>query len=672
MEEHGQCGCKACKTDAGLTCGCGSASCGKSGAREGFWAEHGFDVVKIVISSLLLIIVLAFGLKSETTGLVLLIAAYAISAYEIAIKCFKGILNKQFLDENTLMIIASVTAFFLGEYAESVLIVLLYALGELLEDVATDNSRKKIAGLSELKSVTARLITEKGFADVPPESVAEGSLIEVRRGDRVPIDGILIGTSGEFDMKAITGESKPYHVGNGETVYSGSINSGDSVVIKTTKLYKDSTVEKIISMVEGANSQKAKSQKFITSFAKIYTPVIVLLAIAVAFVPPLFDDMNFVKWIYKALSFLVISCPCALVISVPLAFFTGIGGLAKNGVLVKGSNYMDALAKVNVAAFDKTGTLTKGEFSVESVKAFNGYTESEIAEYAAAAEASSNHPISKAICAYVSGSGENSEKAETVKELAGKGLRGTVDGKTVLVGNCSLMRDNGIDVDENKAENYYGTVVYVAINGVLGGEIFVCDMVKSEAAETIIALKKLGVNKTVMFSGDNKLVCETVGKNLGVDEIYSELLPENKAEKLNELKKLGLSDTDGEGGGYCGKNGGIRKNGKKVNVLFAGDGINDAPTLALSDVGVAMGALGSEVAVESADVVIMDDDIRKIPSAIKRAKRVRRKVIENIVGSLAIKAAIMALSVITGLPVWMAMFGDVGVMLLAVVNSLTA
>lgn len=649
MEElkhkHNECDCEECRPEnSGLTCGC-SACKHKHGAedgKEGFLNEHGFDLIKIIVSSLLLLSTIVFK-YADTVKLVLCIIAYVISAYEIFINCIKGIANKNFLDENTLMFIASVTAFCLGNYSEGVFIVVLYALGELLEDVATDNSRKKIAGLSELKSVTARVITKTGFADVSPASVEVGTLIEVRKGDRVPIDGILVGASAEFDMKAITGESKPYVIEDGQTVYSGAINTGNSVVIKTTKLYKDSTVEKIISMVEGANAQKAKSQKFITSFAKVYTPIVVLAALIVAFIPPLFDGMNFTFWIYKALSFLVVSCPCALVISVPLAFFTGIGNMAKNGVLVKGSNYIDALAGVKTTAFDKTGTLTKGEFGVESVKTFSDMSEEEVIAFAAALESKSTHPISKAICAR---NGEESVlKAENVKEISGKGIAGTVKGRKILVGNAKLMADNGIEIGN---ENYYGTVIYVAADGKFEGKIFICDTVKEEARETIELLKNAGVNETVMFSGDNATVCEKVGNQIKIDRIYSELLPEQKAEKLKELKQ--------------------KNNGK---VLFAGDGINDAPSLALADVGVAMGALGSEIAVESADVVIMDDDIKKIPYAIKKSKTIRRKVIENIAGSLAIKAIIMLLTLTTGVPVWMAMFGDVGVMLLAVLNSLT-
>lgn len=638
------CDCEECKGSDGLSCGCAACAVkNKKNTSSGFFQKYGFDLAKIIISTILLIASVAFNL-SEITRFILCAVAYVISVYEIVINCVKCIAHKIFLDENTLMFIASLTAFCLKNYSEGVLIVVLYSLGELLEEVATDNSRNKIAGLSELKVSVARVITQSGFVEKPPEEVEIGSLLEIRKGDRVPIDGILIGSVGEFDMKAITGESKPYFVESGKDVYSGSVNTGNSVIIKTTKSYSDSTVEKIIDMVEGANARKAKSQRFITSFAKIYTPIIVFLAIAVAFIPPLFDGMNFVKWIYKALSFLVISCPCALVISVPLAFFTGIGSLAKRGILVKGSSYIDALSKVKIAAFDKTGTLTEGKFSVEKISSEENFGEEKLLSVAASLECKSNHPVSKAIFDYC-GNKQLSEVSD-ISEYAGKGLSGIIGGDKVLVGNAALMADNGIKV---YPEKYYGTIVFVAINKNLAGKIYVCDTVKNDAEDAIVDLKKTGVTETVMISGDNRCVCDIVGKKTGMDTVFSELLPEQKVEKIKLLK---------------GK--------RKGCVLYAGDGINDAPSLALSDVGIAMGALGSEIAIESADVVIMDDDVKKISYAIKKAKKVRRKVIENIVGSLVIKAVIMAISLFVGLPVWIAMFGDVGVMLLAVINSLTA
>ncbi len=638
------CDCEECRGNDGLSCGCAACAVKKEKtSSNGFLKEYGFDLAKIIVSTLLLVASVAFNL-SEITRFILCAVAYVVSVYEIVFNCVKCIARKIFLDENTLMFIASLTAFCLKNYSEGVLIVVLYSLGELLEEVATDNSRNKIAGLSELKVSVARVITQNGFVEKSPEEVELGSLLEIRKGDRVPIDGILVGSIGEFDMKAITGESKPYFVESGKEVYSGSVNVGNSVIIKTTKSYSDSTVEKIIDMVEGANARKAKSQRFITSFAKIYTPIIVFAAIAVAFIPPLFDGMNFVKWIYKALSFLVISCPCALVISVPLAFFTGIGSMAKKGVLVKGSSYIDALSKVKITAFDKTGTLTKGEFSVEKIYVTEDFGEERLLPIAASLESKSNHPVSKAILDYY-GNKPLAEVLDTA-EYAGKGISGIIDGNKVFVGNAALMADNEIKV---YPEKYYGTIVFVAINKALVGKIYVCDAVKPDAEDAIAGLKKTGVTETVMISGDNRCVCDIVGKKTGIDTVFSELLPEQKVEKIKLLK-----------------------NKRKGCVLYAGDGINDAPSLALSDVGVAMGALGSEIAIESADVVIMDDDIKKIAYAIKKAKKVRRKVVENIVGSLAIKAVIMAISLFVGLPVWVAMFGDVGVMLLAVINSLTA
>lgn len=640
MEKHEHCNCEECRDD-GLSCGCAACARKKSVEKgEGFFSKHGAELIKIGVSLILLII--AALTENNVAKLVLCIVSYVISAYEIAINCVKGIIRKEFLDENTLMFIASITAFCLGDYTEGVFVLVLYAIGELLEEVATENSRKKITSLSELKNVTARVITKAGFAEIPPEEVEVGALLEIRRGDRIPIDGILLGAGATLDVKAITGESSPCYVSDGECVYAGSVNIGDAIVIKTTKLYKDSTVEKIISMVEGANAKKAKSQKFITSFAKIYTPSVVAAAVLVAFIPPLFDGFNFVKWIYKALSFLVISCPCALVISVPLAFFTGIGSLAKRGILVKGSNCVDALSQVKTVAFDKTGTLTKGEFSLEKTTAYGDFTEQEIINYAAAVESASNHPLSSAILSCAT---EGFAVAVNVKEFAGKGLCGDVNGKKVLIGNDKLMADNGIEALD---ERYYGTIIFVAIDGKFAGKLYLCDRIKPEAEIAIENLRNRGIKKAVMFSGDNAAVCEKVGKKIGLDAVYSQLLPEEKAEELKKIKSNG----DGK-------------------VMFVGDGINDAPTIALADVGVAMGALGSEIAIESADVVIMDDDVRKIAIAVKKAKTVKRKVLENIVGSLAIKAAVMALGIFISLPVWIAMLADVGVMIAAVINSLT-
>ncbi|HCH74096.1 MAG TPA: cadmium-translocating P-type ATPase [Clostridiales bacterium] len=630
--------------DDGLDCGC--ESCREKSAKrkekgEGFFAEYGAEIIKILLSAIVLILAVTLPV-GETVQLIMCIASLIICGYEVIINCFKNIFKGNIFDENFLMTLASVVALCIGERFEGALIVILYSFGELLEDIATDSSRKRIAGLSELKSDSVRVILSSGVTEVSPEEVEVGTLIEIRKGDRVPLDGVLVGADAEFDLKAVTGESKPYHVKDGESVYAGAINIGAPVVMRTTKKYEDSTVARIISLVEGANAKKAKTQKFITTFSKYYTPTVVGIAVLLAFVPPLFDSMNFVKWILKALNFLVISCPCALVISVPLGFFVGIGSLSKKGVLVKGSNYIDVLSAVNVTVFDKTGTLTKGNFKVEKIVAENGFTEDDIKNSVAPIESSSSHPIAKSITEYCAGF---KTSAINVEEIAGKGMKGNVNGKTVYVGNAALMADLGLTVSDG---GYSGTVIYVAENSKFAGKILIYDEIKETSVEAIKLLKKYGVKKTVMISGDNAQVCRAVGEKVGIDEVYSGLLPDQKADKLSEI----IASANGK-------------------VLYAGDGINDAPSLAMADVGVAMGGLGSESAIESADVVVMDDNALKIPLSIKYSRRIRRKVKENIIGSLAIKFAIMVLSVVFTLPIWVAMIADVGVMLLAVANSLT-
>ena len=601
-----------------------------------------FEIIKLVLSGIMLLlsVVIDFG---GTTVLILRIFAATISGYGILIKSVKNILRKEFFDENTLMLIAFVTAFLIGQSAEGVFIVVLYNLGELLEDIATDNSREKIAGLAELKSFKANLLTDGKVSEVAPEIVEKGSLILVRKGDRVPIDGKIVEGSAYLDLKAITGESKLYSVGVGDAVYGGAVNLGDAVIVKTEKHYKDSTVEKIIQIVENSAERKAKSQKFITSFAKIYTPCVVLFALILAVVPPIFDGYDFTKWIYKALNFLIVSCPCALVISVPLGFFIGIGSLAKFGILVKGSNYIDVLANTKVAVFDKTGTLTTGEFSVGNIVAENGYDKQEILKIAASVEQGSSHPIAKTLLA------ENRQgvyRVSDIKELAGKGITGVIDGIKYTVGSSRILRNVNSDAT---TEHTAGNTIFLLKGEEIIGKITINDGIKKESASLVNDLRAVGVDKTVILSGDNKAIVDKTAKEMGVSQAFGELLPEHKADKIAQIKDK-------------------TQRGK---VLFCGDGINDATSIAAADVGVAMGALGSEAAIETADVIITDDNLLKIPYAIKKSKLIKRKVLTNVVASVGVKFAILALSVFMPLPIWLAMLGDVGVMLLAVLNSLT-
>lgn len=601
-----------------------------------------FSGIKLVLSGVLLILSLVLNL-SDTVILIMRIAAAVVSGYEIAIKAAKNLLRREFFDENTLMLIAAITAFIIGESAEGVIIIMLYEIGEMLEDIATDNAREKIAGLAELKSLKVNLLIDGKPVETDPQTIEVGSQILVRKGDRVPIDGVLTGGRAEFDLKAVTGESKLYNIEKGESVYSGAINVGEAVVITTEKLYKDSTVERIIEMVEESTERKAKSQKFITAFAKVYTPCVVLLAMLIAIFPPLFDDYDFVKWIYKALSFLIISCPCALVISVPLGFFIGIGALAKRGVLVKGSNYIDALSKTKIAVFDKTGTLTTGEFSLDKIITHNGYSENELLKIAASMEQGSSHPIAKALKLAFDGELYN---VENMRELAGTGVTANINGITYSVGGLGLLHDKNKEIIN---KNSFNNAVFIEKDGLLIGEIELSDTVKDNGKFLTDSLRKAGVRDAVILSGDKKAVAESVAKELNINKVYSELLPEEKTKKLNEI---------------------LAKKGKG-SVLYCGDGINDSPSIAAADIGVAMGALGSEAAIDCADVIIADDNLLKIPYAIKKSKLIKRKIITNIVGSVAVKVAIMALSVFTPLPIWLAMVADVGVMLLAVLNSLS-
>lgn len=601
-----------------------------------------FPVIKLALGVILLIFSFALSL-GDTVKIVLRISAALICGYEIIFNAGKNLLKMEFFDENALMLIASVTAFIIGESFEGVLIIILYSLGEMLEDIATDNSREKIAGLAELKSLKVTLWENGKARETEPENVPIGSLILVRKGDRVPIDGVLASGDAEFDLKAVTGESKLYSLSAGEKIYGGAINTGDAVIVKTEKLYKDSTVEKIIEMVEKSTERKAKSQKFITTFAKLYTPCVVVAALSVAVIPPLFDNLDFVKWIYKALSFLIISCPCALVISVPLGFFIGIGSLAKRGILIKGSNYIDALSKTKIAVFDKTGTLTTGEFAVDIITVYNGCPADELVKIAASIEQGSSHPIAKALKNYANGEVYG---VDNTKEYAGKGVVGEIGGAVYAVGGKGILKKENISLINDDSNH---NVIYVEKDGILIGEIQLVDSVKKSGNGLVEKLRSVGVTETVILSGDKKEIAEKVAKDLKIEKVYSELLPEQKTAKLAEI---------------------LSRKGKGT-VLYCGDGVNDSPSIAAADVGIAMGALGSEAAIECADVIIADDNLMKIPYAIKRSKLIKRKVITNIICSVAIKVAIMALSIFTPLPIWLAMFGDVGVMLLALVNSLS-
>lgn len=618
-----------------ISCGCG---CCDSGDKSGGVAfSNLFRILQIVLS--LVLVILSVFIESKILALIFRVVSAIICGVELIISVVKKFLKKQIFSENLLMLIASITAFIIGEGVEGALIVTLFRLGEFLEDVATDFSIKKIDTILKIETKAVHVFSEKGLSDVDSKLVAVGSLIQVNKGERVPIDGVMIYGDGEFDTKAITGESKYLNAGIGEEVYSGSINIGDTVIIKTTKLFSDSVSQRIVKIVEESLDKKAKCQRFITSFACKYTPIVCVIALLIATVIPLFDQMNFSKWIYKALAFLVVSCPCALVISVPLAFFTGIGALAKIGVLVKSSVSIEKLSKANVAVFDKTGTLTTGEFEINEIKIYNGYDRNKVVNYAASIEKYSNHPIAKVI----SSISDEKVLVEDVKEITGLGVVADINDNKIAVGNARLMEKVGINI----VDNWEMLTVYISINGNLAGKIYLTDKIKDNAKSAISLIKNAGVKKTIILSGDKKESVDEVGEILGIDNVFSELLPEEKLSRLIEEKT---------------------KN--KGKIIYVGDGINDSPALANADVGVSMGGLGSDIAIESSDVVVMDDNLNKISYAINHSKKIMKRVIENIVFSLGVKFLVVVLSVAFTIPMGLAMFADVGVMCLAILNSM--
>lgn len=640
---HESCGHAHHEHGEGAQIGCGCGCCDheshydrSKGKFANFIGEH-WRTLLCVIVALAIGIVCKTVAMNETLAFILNIVAILVVGLEVVIDGVKNLFHGEFLNEDTLMIIAGVVAFIIGDAFEGILIISLFRIGEMLEDVATGNSLREVAGLMSLKSETAHLVREDGVTDVSPEEVPVGSLIRVLNGEKIPLDGEVAEGSSSLDTAALTGESRYREVEAGDAVVSGAINAGGVLVIRTTKPYSESTVKKILDLVSNAAQGKTKSERFITKFAKIYTPIVVALAVLIAVVPPLFDGMNFTKWIYSALSFLVVSCPCALVISVPLSFFISIGSLAKKGVLVKGSKYLENLANSDTILFDKTGTLTKGNFAVKAVVPMNGFAEDEVTALAASAERYSNHPLAKAISAL----SHQPVELTDVQEIAGKGVRAVAEGRELLVGSRKLLADYGISAAATEDAS-----VYVAVDGVFAGYVEIRDEIKPTTKEALAALRRAGACKLVMLSGDNRRIAGEVAGALGLDGYEAELLPDAKVEAAEKYRKESAGKT-----------------------VYVGDGINDAPVLALADVGVAMGGLGSDAAIESADAVIMNDDLTKLPLAIRAAKKARRIVTENIVFSLAVKVVIMALSLVIELPIWVALFGDVGVMLLAVLNS---
>lgn len=606
---------------------------------------------RILIASALMV-VLAFLPVTGLLKFALYMVPYLVIGHDILRKAFLGVKNKQMFDESFLMAVATVGAIILGEYTEGVAVMLFFQIGEWFQSYAVGKSRRNISQLMDIRPDYANIEDENGnLEQIDPDEVAVGTVIVVQPGEKVPIDGIILEGNSTLNTAALTGESLPRDVVEGDEIISGCINMTGLLKIRTTKEFGESTVSKILDLVENASSRKSRSENFISRFAYYYTPIVCCSALALAIIPPVVlmfmgQPANWGSWIYRALTFLVISCPCALVISIPLSFFAGIGGASNAGVLVKGSNYLEALAYAKYVVFDKTGTMTQGVFEVTDVKAADGDND-RLTEIAALAESYSTHPISKSLQkAYRKEIDKN--RVSDVQEIGGHGVVAVVDGNEVLAGNYKLMEKYGISYEK---ANGTGTVVYLAVNGNFAGYILISDIMKPTAKQAISELKKIGVKKTVMLTGDAKAVAESVATELKIDQVYSELLPGDKVDKVEEL---------------------IGQKNEKEKLVFVGDGINDAPVLSRADIGIAMGAMGSDAAIEAADVVLMDDDPMKIAKAIRIAKKCVGIVYQNIYFAIGVKVLCLILGAVGIANMWLAIFSDVGVMVLAVLNAIRA
>ena len=607
-------------------------------------------LIRIIIAAVLIVV---FSLLPAEGYLRfgLFMIPYLVIGYDILKKAFKGILNKQVFDENFLMAVATVGAILLGDYSEGVAVMLFYQIGELFQSYAVGKSRRNISELMDIRPDYANIEKDGTLEQVDPDEVEIGTIIVVQPGEKVPIDGVITEGTSTLNTSALTGESLPRDAKAGDEVISGCINMTGLLKIRTTKEFGESTVSKILELVENSSSRKSKSENFISKFAKYYTPAVCYGALALALIPPIVllimgKPAMWGDWIYRALTFLVISCPCALVISIPLSFFAGIGGASNQGILVKGSNYLETLAQTKYVVFDKTGTMTQGVFEVSGIH-HNEMSDEKLLEYAALAECSSSHPISKSLQkAY--GKPVDRNRVADIEEISGNGVIAKVDSVSVAAGNAKLMKKLGVAYQEC---HHVGTVVHMAVDGRYAGHILISDIIKPHAKEAITELKKAGISRTVMLTGDSRRVADQVASELGIDEVYSELLPADKVTKVEEL---------------------LDKKTAKEKLAFVGDGINDAPVLSRADIGIAMGALGSDAAIEAADIVLMDDDPLKISKAIKIARKCIRIVYENIYFAIGIKVICLILGAIGIANMWMAIFADVGVMIIAVLNAIRA
>lgn len=601
--------------------------------------------IKIIIATILFIIALMINFNNEWINSTIYIISYIIVGLEIVKKAIRNIIRGKVFDENFLMTVATIGAFGIGEFPEAVAVMLFYQIGELFQDYAVDKSRKSISSLMDIRPDFANVERDKKIQKVAPDDVKINEIIVIKPGEKIPLDGYVIEGESSLDTKALTGESLPRKVITGDEVLSGTINLTGVIKIKVTKEYEESTVNKILDLVENASSKKSKSENFITKFARYYTPTVVIIAVILAIVPPfIIKDTSFSDWLYRALSFLVVSCPCALVISIPLSFFGGIGGASKMGILIKGSNYLEKLANIEILVFDKTGTLTEGVFEVQKVKAID-ISEEELLKFVAYSENYSNHPIAISVKkAY----NKKIDEKQIIKseEISGLGIISRIGEQNILVGNEKLMYEKQIKFTKC---NDIGTILYVAIDGKYAGYIVIADKIKEDSINAIKNLKKKYIKQTVMLTGDKKDVGEAVSKKLGLDKAYTELLPDGKVKKVESL---------------------LKEKSPKGELAFVGDGINDAPVLAISDIGIAMGGLGSDAAIEAADVVLMTDELSKIVDAIHISKKTMRIVKENIIFAIFIKLLVLVLSAFGFSTMWEAVFADVGVSIIAIINAL--
>ena len=602
--------------------------------------------VIIVISAILFVIALLVKVNL-TLQLILMLIAYILVGKDTVLGAIKNVEKGDFLDEKFLMTIATLGAILIGEYPEAVAVMLFYEVGELFQGYAINKSRKSIADMMDIKPEYANVIRNNKSQKVDPDEVQIGETIEIKPGERVPLDATVVKGESTLDTSALTGESVPVEVREGANILSGCININGLIIAEVTKEYFDSTVNKVLDLVENASAKKSKSERLITRFSKIYTPIVIGLAVLLAILPPIISgEYNFRVWIFRALSFLVVSCPCAFVISIPLSFFSGIGAASRAGVLIKGGNYLEALSKVDTVVLDKTGTLTKGVFNVQKVIVVDkNIKEDKFISLVAMAESGSNHPISKSIQKYYNKE-IDTNSINSIKEISGKGIEAVIDNRKILVGNEKLINiPKDISIDD------IGTILYVEIDNKFAGYIVISDELKKDSKKTIKDLKDIGIKKTIMLTGDLEKVSKKVGKDLGLDEVYTNLLPQDKVSKFEEI---------------------IENKKSKGDVVFVGDGINDAPVLARADVGIAMGAMGSDAAIEAADVVIMTDEPSKIVTAIKSSKRTMKIAMQNITLAFGIKAIVLILSALGIADMWMAVFADTGVTILAVLNSFRA